>query len=838
MPIPIWYTFGNHMHWVDMQWLWGYHVLPGSVRDMLHFCRETGAKGNVNFDGIGYEKLASENPEALWELREAVQVGTVEVVGASYGQPYGLFHGGESNIRQRIYGARAVMRLLGVRPKTFWEEEFDFFPQLPQMLAGVGFEYASLFFQWTWHTPEIPKEEAPVVWWEGVDGSRLLTATRNHLNLHQWPEDVEILMDQLAEGTAENQIIQQWLELMPSPDWMCRSEILLPKTKELLSDPRFEFKFGTLSEAIRGGSAPLPVSSTVPVKRYLMDEVWHGMSLGKNADRAPRQSHYSERCLLQVESLQAMLGLFGRPYDNWDVYPVWELEEAWRSLLAAQHHDNHECEGLCGHVAEPQYDAVHAITKGGQRGLEHLARRLNLADGETLLYNSLGWARQIGHEGFFGTGVFTVPALGYRVIQAAELKPETTEWLIVGQIATFDRGEFSVRIDLDARNLELRIGDSRRLLSLPELRWTKDGHEVRSQEPLLFGQCDERSLKIGWERQSNCVLYLTVPLAIDALDLTAQIDHSSEDFAQSTADDWWPDAGMNAGFQCVWEFGEAWDSLRSDTPYAVSEVKPSGPWQRKYPTGDWMTSPQWFETIENAFTSLSLVDVLFEGNEGLLILHDGSQQWFGEGKQLRNLLSMRDPWDEGRAKPGARTRYRFIPHQQLSDASRWKLGRELFGTNLYPDVLSQAWNGTGEKFEHSLPEEISSVSCAADNVCVTAFYREAEDYSSRDLPAYAGTGVGHPYVLRLVEFDGIETLAEISVAGTVASAVRTNLLGERLNELEVTPKPGHSSTTFTVGLRPYEISTLYLDIIEGRKQTRDLDAARNVWATVHRLEDE
>ena len=97
--IPLYYTFGNHMHWVDMQWLWGYHVLPGSIRDMLHFCRETGAKGNVNFDGIGYEKLAAEDPEALAELREAVQNGIIEPVGCSYGQPYGLFHGGESNIR-------------------------------------------------------------------------------------------------------------------------------------------------------------------------------------------------------------------------------------------------------------------------------------------------------------------------------------------------------------------------------------------------------------------------------------------------------------------------------------------------------------------------------------------------------------------------------------------------------------------------------------------------------------------------------------------------------------------------------------------------------------------
>src|SRR3990172_3153265 len=105
---PLWFTFGNHMHWVDMEWLWGYHVLPGSVRDMLHLIAETGTKGCVNFDGIGYEKMAVECPDALAELRAAVQDGRVEVVGASYGQPYGLFHGAEPNTRQRVLGIRAV----------------------------------------------------------------------------------------------------------------------------------------------------------------------------------------------------------------------------------------------------------------------------------------------------------------------------------------------------------------------------------------------------------------------------------------------------------------------------------------------------------------------------------------------------------------------------------------------------------------------------------------------------------------------------------------------------------------------------------------------------------
>ena len=107
---PLYYTFGNHMHWVDMQWLWGYEVLPGCVDDMLRLIDQTGAKGNVNFDGVGYEKMAAECPGALAKLRSAIERGVVEPVGCSYGQPYGLFHGGESNVRQLTFGARTARR--------------------------------------------------------------------------------------------------------------------------------------------------------------------------------------------------------------------------------------------------------------------------------------------------------------------------------------------------------------------------------------------------------------------------------------------------------------------------------------------------------------------------------------------------------------------------------------------------------------------------------------------------------------------------------------------------------------------------------------------------------
>ena len=34
---------------------------------------------------------------------------------------------------------------------------------------------------------------------------------------------------------------------------------------------------------------------------------------------------------------------------------------------------------------------------------------------------------------------------------------------------------------------------------------------------------------------------------------------------------------------------------------------------------------------------------------------------------------------------------------------------------------------------------------------------------------------------------------------------------------------------------PHEIATIYADMVMGRKEVRDLDAKREVWATAHRI---
>ncbi len=808
------------MHWVDMEWLWGYDVLPGSTEDMLKYCRDLGVKGNVNFDGIGYEKMAAESPEHLAMLRQAIKEGIVEVVGASYGQPYGLFHGGESNVRQRVYGVRTAMRTLGTRPRTFWEEEFDFYPQLPQMLAGCGFTGASLYFQWTWHTPEIPMEQEPVVAWEGIDGTRIPTATRNRMNLHQWPEDFRILLDDLAANPpSESEIpplVLQWLELMPTQDWMCRSELMAPMLRELQQDPRFEILATTLGEYLAKYDG-----KDLPVRSYKLDDVWHGMTLGKNGDNHPKRSLELEDRILAAETAMAILGLFGRPYDPWDVYPSWEIEEAWRNLLAAQHHDNHECEGLCGHVADSQFEMIDSLMSF-ERTTEKLARRVGIKEGEYFTFNRYGWPRSVPYN---------LPSMGYSLQCAAS---EAT-WEVDDGIAKYEHEGLRIVFDCSTLTFQEITTSAASMSDLCLNLSYRQGGEVISilaKDGLINSPDDCLELEFGNEEfvrmhlepnpsEGSVFVYLSVVAR----------DESNR-----------PDPGYAGAVRLGLDLPGNYE-LVADSPYAVHPVSDGSSGKRKYPEGDWMTSPQWFESIERAFTSQSFVD--FRSQEGpcLLVSHSAAQQWFLTDNGVENVVLAMDPWDEKRQRADSYVGYRIHPHNGISNA---ECVRRSAATLPYA-----MWHGTDDEFPSSnppLPRDFSAVTVHSENVLATAFYREQASHASRDLSNYAAKDISHPYILRLVEYNGEDGEVEITVPGPIAKAFKTNLLGELIEELDPAPDEdgiltseadklapfGIKAARIKIHMRAHEIATIYLDIVPGRKQFRDLDAKREVWATVHR----
>ena len=810
-PKPLYFTFGNHMHWVDMQWLWGYQVLPDCVRDMLHLCRETGARGNVNFDGIGYEKLAAEDPGAMDELRAAVRGGLVEIVGASYGQPYGLFHGGESNVRQRIYGARVVRRHFGVWPTSFWEEEFDFFPQLPQILAGCGFRAASLFFQWTWHTPHVPLEEVPLVRWKGVDGTVLPALARTELCLHQWPEDFDGRLDSPLVAESPRPVVQQWLELMPSPDWMCRSEVLLPRLKELFADERFELRPRTLGELAAELDGP-----DVPERAYGMDDVWHGMSLGKNGDYMVRLSAEVEEDILTAEVAVTIAGLLGRPYPSWDVYPTWELDEAWRELLAAQHHDNHECEGLCGSIGERSFERAGGLAEDVlDRTLELLASRAGASGGKMLLFNPLGWDRRAVAG---GQEVGTVPAFGYRVFDPSELaaRPRPIEVIEADGTLELRLGDQFVSVSRTSGGV-LAVGAGGRRIDLPAGRTATASVGIEGERVALVPD------RVAVEQdQDTGEPFLLVSGEVRGVRFEHLVllgsDHDGIDLLLRFESMGRFDPGYGGALVLDVDAPTGDGRVLADTPYAVGEVEASASHQRKYPSGDWMTSPQWFETVPRPFTATSLVDLIDIEGAGLLVLHDGSQAWQRTGRRggcgpepLRPLGRGSLPRNGRGAVP---PRGFMVPWNTATACAE---RRNSGGRCSVPKCRSRRGR--------SAPVEFAPFDIEGSGVLATALYREHQK-AGEGLANWFGEGVRNPFVLRLVEADGNAARARLRLPGPIERIAKTSLLGVIEQELEVEPDlsgTDDSRVIATVDLRPHEIATIMFDSVPGRHVPRNLD---------------
>ena len=119
----------------------------------------------INMDARAYEFMAEKFPEVAERLKKHLAEGKVELIGGTYGQPMGTILSGESNIRQIVVGRETIRKALGYEMVTFLEEEEFSHPQLPQILAGAGYRFASLAQVDTWGRAGCPIQEFNAIRW-------------------------------------------------------------------------------------------------------------------------------------------------------------------------------------------------------------------------------------------------------------------------------------------------------------------------------------------------------------------------------------------------------------------------------------------------------------------------------------------------------------------------------------------------------------------------------------------------------------------------------------------------------------------------------------------------
>jgi alpha-mannosidase len=120
-----------------------------------------------------YEWIKEDYPGLYARIKEKAKSGQFVPAGGSWVEPDCNLPSGESLVRQFLYGQRYFRREFGITCEEFWEPDvFGYSAALPQILRQAGIKYF-LTIKLSWN--QFNKLSSHSFWWEGLDGSRVLT---------------------------------------------------------------------------------------------------------------------------------------------------------------------------------------------------------------------------------------------------------------------------------------------------------------------------------------------------------------------------------------------------------------------------------------------------------------------------------------------------------------------------------------------------------------------------------------------------------------------------------------------------------------------------------------
>jgi len=385
------YMIGN-AH-IDPVWLWqwqeGFHEVKATFRSALDRMNEYDDFVFVSSSAAFYEWVEQSDPAMFAEIQARVAEGRWRIVGGWWIEPDCNIPGGESFVRQALYGQRYFLKKFGVTATTgFNVDSFGHNAMLPQILRKAGLRNY-LFMRPQPHEKELPGH---LFWWESDDGSRVL-AYRILFEYCTWGSDLEthirrcadVLQPPLDEGlcfygvgnhgggpTVEN--IESIHRLRAAPD----------APQLALADP------DTFFERAMQKDLPLPV---------IHDELQHHAVGCYAAHSGIKQwNRTAENRLIAAEKFSAVASrATGQPYPD--------LAQAWQSVLFNQFHDI-----MAGTSLEAAYDdarnlygeALAAADRALNYAVQSLAWNINIPRDDAakplVVFNPHAWRSRVPVE--------------------------------------------------------------------------------------------------------------------------------------------------------------------------------------------------------------------------------------------------------------------------------------------------------------------------------------------------------------------------------------------------------------------------------------------------------
>ena len=274
-----------------------------------------------------WDSVKAHTPEAYQRWQQAVVGPQVEYTNPTYAQPYMYNILGESIIRQFQYGIRKLHEHFpSMTFTTYATEEPCFTSCLPQILKQLGFRHGVLKCPdtcWGGYTEAFGGE---LVNWIGPDGSSLLSVPRYAC---------EALEDSSVWQTKAWKNSRDYLRAcrqagIKHPIGMCYQDAGWTRGPWLGANSRSQYvRWTDYIEQIADPSSA--TDYRMPQEHVLAALVWGSQVM----QRIGQQVRRAEHLLLEAERLSSIHYLLtGERLDQSSI------DEAWRTLMLAQHHDS------------------------------------------------------------------------------------------------------------------------------------------------------------------------------------------------------------------------------------------------------------------------------------------------------------------------------------------------------------------------------------------------------------------------------------------------------------------------------------------------------------------
>ena len=160
---------------IDPVWLWqwpeGYQEVRATFQSAIDRMEEYPDFVFTCDSSLFFEWVEESDPALFERVQARIADGRFQVVGGWWIEPDCNIPGGESLVRQALYGQRYLREKFGIVATTGANlDSFGHSAAIPQILAKSGID-SYVFLR---PGPEEKTLESPIFWWESPDGSRVL----------------------------------------------------------------------------------------------------------------------------------------------------------------------------------------------------------------------------------------------------------------------------------------------------------------------------------------------------------------------------------------------------------------------------------------------------------------------------------------------------------------------------------------------------------------------------------------------------------------------------------------------------------------------------------------